>query len=442
MENSNKSQNNYEDSALYNNKVISDKTTIKNFGLVIAAVALFVIGVITGRSVDADKVFNFDRVAKNSKVEIKGDTKGEGLSDDIDFNLYWEVWSTISDRYVDSSKTDEKLMFYNSVKGMVTAYEDPHTIFLSPEETESFNDSSSGNFFSGIGAELGYEGGWPIIVTPLKGSPALAAGIKAGDKIMKVDDYEVSPNDSIFDLVTKVRGERGTDVVLTVLHRGDSTPVEITITRADITIPSMELEIEDGYAILELSRFTESTTRAWQEKWDAAVKQVGESKAKGLIIDLRGNPGGYMDSAIYAAGEFLPEGKIVMQQEDRNGHVREHKVLRKGKLQNIPVIILINEGSASASEILAGALQKNNRATVIGVESFGKGTAQDVVEFADGSSLHVTVLKWLLPDGKWISEENKVVPDIKVERTDDDFKAGLDPQMDRALVEIAKMKAK
>lgn len=422
-----------EQHSLYPDKSQSDDKAIKKVGYVIFVVMLFVAGVITGRSVKGLDAFNVSNVLNDSKLEIKGDAKGDSAPASIDFDLYWRVWDATSARYVDEEKTDESKMFYDSIKGMVSAYGDPHTIFLDPTETSDFNNSNSGNFFSGIGAELGYADNWPIIVSPLKGSPALEAGIRPGDKILAVDGVDVKVDDSIFELATIIRGEKGTDVVLTVLHKGDTQPVDVTITRDSITVPSMEVTMDGDTAVLEVSRFTEASVAEWRSKWDSAVDEVVAQGAKGLVLDLRGNPGGYMDAASYAASEFLSKGEIVLQQEDRNGHVREDKVVREGKLQEIPVVILINGGSASASEILAGALQKNDRATVVGEESFGKGTAQDVVEFDDGSSLHVTVLKWLLPDGTWINEDNKIVPDNVVELTDEDFKEGLDPQMDKAL---------
>lgn len=422
-----------EQKTLYPDKSNSDDQAIKKVGYGILAVMLFVVGIVTGRSVKGLDAFNISNVINNSPVTIKGDSAGDSAPAEIDFDLYWQVWSATSDRYVDVEKVNEEEMFYDSIKGMVTAFGDPHTIFLDPTETSQFNDSNSGNFFSGIGAELGYQDNWPIIVSPLKGSPALASGIKPGDKILGVDGVDVKVGDSIYDLATTIRGEKGTDVVLTVLHKGDDKPVDITITRDSITVPSMEVTMDGDIAVLEVSRFTEASVAEWRSKWDSAVNEVIAQDAKGLVLDLRGNPGGYMDAASYAAGEFLEKGKIVLQQEDRNGHVQEDKVIRNGKLQDIPVVILVNGGSASASEILAGALQKNDRAVVVGEESFGKGTAQDVVEFNDGSSLHVTILKWLLPDGTWINQDNKIVPDKSVELTDDDFKNGIDPQMDKAL---------
>jgi len=422
--------------SLYPDKKNTDEVALKKIGIVIGAVALFVIGIITGRSVDGLDSFdalNISNIIKKSDVKIVGDKEGDNAPSNIDFDLYWQVWGLVSDRFVDQGAIDNRKMFYESVKGMVSAQGDPHTIFLDPDETQAFNDSSTGSYFSGIGAELGYAEGWPIIVSPLKGSPAKAAGILAGDAILAVDGVDVTADDSILDLVTIIRGEKGTTVTLTVLHKGEQEKVDIDIVRDDITVESMEVTIENGIAIIELSRFSDASLREWNNNWDNIVNEISKNNVEGIVLDLRGNPGGFMDAAAYAASDFLSKGSIVFQQEDRDGHVTEEKVSRKGNLLDIPIVILVNGGSASASEILAGALQKNNRAMVVGEESFGKGTAQEVLEFDDGSSLHVTVMKWLLPDGTWISQDNKIEPDNIVELTVDDFKEGFDPQMDKAL---------
>jgi len=418
---------------LYPDKMNADESALKKIGIVIGAVILFVVGIITGRSVDGLDSFDVSNIINHSDVKIVGDIDGANAPENIDFDLYWQVWGLTSDRFVDQTSIDNKKMFYESIKGMVSASGDPHTIFLDPTETKAFNDSNTGNYFSGIGAELGYADGWPIIVAPLKGSPAKEAGILSGDAILAVDGVDVTADDSIFDLVAVIRGEKSSIVTLTVLHDGETEPIDIEIVRDDITVESMDVVVENGIAVIGVSRFTDASLREWNNNWDNVVKSVIDQGATSIVLDLRGNPGGFMDAAAYAASDFLKEGALIFQQEDRDGHISEEKVSRKGRLLDIPVIVLVNSGSASASEILTGALQKNNRATVVGEESFGKGTAQEVLDFDDGSSLHVTVMKWLLPDGTWINKENKIKPDNVVELTPDDFKEGIDPQMDKAL---------
>lgn len=423
---------------LYSMDHVSESTMMKWLGTAVIAVLIFVSGVISGRAFDIGLGDFQVSDLWDGSVNVTGDKQGIGIIEDIDFDLYWTIWNTLEERFVTEEDVQEDKLFYDSIKGMVGSLGDPHTIFLDPDETEAFNDSNAGNYFSGIGAELGYEDGEIIVIAPLKGSPAIKAGIRPGDRITGVDGEPFGSDETIFDAVFKIRGEKGTTVTLTVVHRGDESPSEIPIVRDEITVPSMDFVYneQEDVAIIEISRFTEASLSAWQSKWDKMVEATIDSGAKGLVIDLRGNPGGYMDAAIYAAGDFLEEGSVALQQEDRDGHVREHKILREGRLLKMPVVLLVNEASASASEILAGALQKNDRAMVVGVESFGKGTAQEVLDFTDGSSIHITVIKWLLPDGTWISEENKIVPDKVVELTDEDFKAGSDPQLDGALSEF------
>ncbi len=400
----------------------------------ILIVGIFLIGFLSGRFVD---IPGFSGGYKSEYV-ITGDKQGEIKS--IDFDLFWRVWNTLGASYVDASKIDEQKMFYGAIKGLVNSFDDSATIFLDPDDTESFNEGNAGKFFEGIGAELGYENGQIVVIAPLTGSPAQKAGIKSGDVILKVDGEDIKPSETIYDVVQKIRGEAGSDVVLTILHKGALQVEEITITRSKITVPSMEVKVpkEDSSLIMiDLGRFTDESLGAWQKAWDGAVSEVVNSDAKGLILDLRGNPGGYFDAAIYAANEFLPKGTVVSMQEDRQGDRSSYKVTRNGKLLDIPVVILVDGGSASASEILAGALQKNERAVVVGENTYGKGTAQSIIPFSNGSSLHITVYKWLLPDGVWLNRDNPIKPDFVVELTVDDITEGDDLQLQKA-VEILK----
>lgn len=406
----------------------------KLVGVAILVVITFSLGIFAGRQVESGFV---DALDPTKIVRFTGDTNGGDIDiENVDFGLFWNVWKQMTSDYVDKEKVDEKEMFYGAIQGMVNSYGDPATLYLTPEETAAFNDSTAGNLFSGIGAEMGYKDGLIVIISPLKGSPASSAGIQPGDVVLAVDGVDVTTNDSLFDIVLKIRGEEGTDVTLTVLHTDESTPVDITITRGQITVSSMEFKLSEkdpSIAIFDVSRFTEADLRSWQNKWDQMVSQFQESNAEALIIDLRGNPGGFFNAAVYAANEFLKEGTIVSKQQDQRGAVTDFTVTRKGKLLDVPVVVLVNNGSASASEIMSGALQKNNRATVVGIPTYGKGTAQDVRSFPDGSSLHITTLKWLLPDGTWINPDDPIIPDVNIDLTDEDFKQGIDPQMDSAI---------
>lgn len=405
-------------------------------GIMILVVSVFALGLMGGRllgndvarvSTDRSRLFNFQGDLNDSESRI-----AEGS---IDFDLYWEIWNTMKYQYVDEKSVDEKEMFYGSIKGMVNSYGDPATIFLDPDETEAFTKGSAGNYFSGIGAELGYRENRVVVIAPLGGSPAEAAGMKAGDIITSIDGEDLKSNETIYDIVMKIRGERGTDVKIKVFRPSDNSSKDFTIKRGDITVPSMSYEESDkkGVYIIDISRFTEASMREWTAKWDETVDSVLAEDPKAVVIDLRGNPGGYFDAAVYAAEEFLEKDTVVAMQQDRAGKKQVYKVKRNGRLKDIPVIVLVNEGSASASEILAGALQSSDRAKIVGVNTYGKGTAQSIIDYPDGSSLHITVLIWLLPDGTWLNKDNPIIPNKVVEISDEQFKAGEDPQLEEAL---------
>lgn len=405
----------------------STKQNNKNnsiIGLGILLVCVFTLGLVVGRNVDSDTTF----------LNIAS-------SKDLDLSMFWRVLDITRDSYVDSSKMKNEDLVYGAIKGMVNSLDDPATVFLTPEETEEFNSASEGKYFEGIGAELGYDNGQIIVVTPLEGSPAKEVGIRPGDYILKIDDYELTSEDTVYDAVSKIRGESGTEVVLNILHKGDLKPVDITIVRREITVPSITLEYtgeNDDIALLKVSRFTESTYSEWVRNWDSKVSEIITSKISKMILDLRGNPGGFFDAAIYAGDEFLPEGFVISKQSDGKNNIQEYASTIRGNLESIEVVVLVNEGSASASEILAGALQNADRAEIIGEKTFGKGTAQKIYDLSDGSSLHLTTLRWLLPNGEQINRESSVKPNVEIELTNDDFVRGLDPQLMKALEILAK----
>ncbi|WKZ31356.1 MAG: S41 family peptidase [Candidatus Dojkabacteria bacterium] len=411
-------------------------------GIAILVVSVFAVGLMTGRVWSSESIKSSTSGSK--LFDFTGDTNDDGGNlttsgkNALDFDMYWKIWNTMKYDYVDEMSVDEKEMFYGSIKGMVNSYGDPATIFLDPEETEAFTKGSAGNYFSGIGAELGYRDNRIVVISPLDGSPAEAAGLKAGDILLAVDDTEIKSNDTIYDVVLKIRGEAGTDVKIEIYRASEGKNREMTITRGDITVPSMSYEEseESGIYVIDLSRFTEASLADWVKIWDQTISEIEEKNPKGIILDLRGNPGGFFDAAVYAAEEFVGKGKVIAMQEDRAGQRDEYVADREGRFTDIPMVVLVNEGSASASEILSGALQQSGRATVIGVNTYGKGTAQSIIDYPDGSSLHITVLKWLLPDGTWLNTDNPIEPDIVVEISDEQFKAGEDPQLEKALEEL------
>ena len=341
-------------------------------------------------------------------------------------DLYWEVWNTLRDEYVDRGKYNDEEMIYGSIKGLVNSYEDPATVFLDPKETADFNDQSAGKLYEGIGAELAKRDGLIKVVTPIKGSPAEAAGLKVGDIIIKLDQEEIKVSDTVYDVVAKIRGEAGTDIVLTVLRQGENEIIDIKITRGKIVVPSVTVKKPSDYsdefssydentAVISVSRFTDDTPGIWNSEWDKAVNQVIKSDKKNIIIDLRNNPGGFFNAAIYSLEEFFDNGVLLAKQSDRDGKETLFISERAGKLRDKNIVVLVNEGSASASEIFAGAIKHYGRGKIIGTKTYGKGTAQIVIPFSDSSSLHITTAKWLLPSGQWINPDDPVHPDVEID---------------------------
>lgn len=399
-------------------------TFLNLFGLFIVIICVFSVGFLSGKiwGGEEERSEIFEVIGRKENPEVT----------ELNFALFWDVWSTLQDYYVEKDISEQD-MYYGAIKGMVDGIGDPVTIFLTSEETNEYKKGNQGKF-EGIGAELGYEGGSIVVVAPLEGSPAIEAGLRSGDRIFKVDGEDITSK-NIFKVVSMIRGEQGTEVVLSVLHKGDFEAVDVNITRGEITVPSIDYEVKnDGeYIVIDVDRFTEVSAAAWQNQWDETVSDVLAENPKGIILDLRGNPGGYFSSAVWAAGEFLESGSVVSKQQDRDKRTNDFIVQRDGRLLDIPVVVLVDGGSASASEILAGALKYYDRVYIIGEETYGKGTAQEIIDFSDGSSMHITTLKWLLPDDSWLNPENVIEPDKVVELTTDDFTNGDDPQMKAAI---------
>ena len=327
----------------------------------------------------------------------------------INFGLFWDTWSKLQERYVDQKKIDPKKMYYGAIKGMVASVEDPYTFFLTPEENKQTKDDLGGKF-EGIGAQLGLKDNRIVIIAPLKKSPAEMAGVKAGDIINKVDDVSTK-NWTLTQAVSKIRGPKNTKVKLT-LERNNKEIV-VTIVRQQIIIASVELSYDKNIAVLKVNQFGDNTNDEWNKAVDEIKSKWLNKQIKGLVLDLRDNPGGYLESSVYLASEFLPLGKLVVKQEATLYGDKEYRVSKIGKLQDIPLSILIDKGSASASEILAGALRDHKRAQLIGEKSFGKGSVQEALDLKEGAGLHVTVAKWILPNGDWINSKG-IEPKIKI----------------------------
>jgi carboxyl-terminal processing protease len=350
----------------------------------------------------------------------------------VDFAMFWQVWDMVSVDYL-HRPVDAQQMVYGAISGMVSSLGDPYSSYLPPKVNEIVNGDLTGNY-EGVGAELGIKDSQLVVISPLDGSPAKAAGVKAGDKILEIN------GDSTFgltvtDAVSRIRGTANTQVKLTLQTSADK-PRTVAITRGVINMPSISWkDMGDGVAYIRVSRFYGEDTN---KDWDKVVSElnIGMKQLDTIIVDLRDNPGGYVGSAVHIAGEFY-RNKPVYFQELATGEQKEFDTQRVGAFDNVPVVyVLINGGSASASEIVAAALRDNIGAKLLGTKSFGKGTMQTAQDFDDGSGLHLTIAKWLTPKKEWVHTVG-IQPDIVVEMTDEDRNNGRDPQLDKAL-ELAK----
>lgn len=349
--------------------------------------------------------------------------------EEVNFSLFWEAWRQVEDKYVDIGDVDREKMVRGAISGMVSSIGDPYTVFFDPEETKVFYEDASGQF-EGVGMEIGIRDGVLQIISPLKGTPAEKAGLRAGDKIFKIDDY-ITNEMKIEEAVSFIRGQRGTSVTLTVYRDGWDLSREFEIKRDVIKIPSLELDFLSNEEIshIKLFNFSEKSSNDFSE---AAIR-VLNSSAKGIILDLRNNPGGYLDQAEKIANWFLEEGQVIVVGDYGGRREKEYyKARGNGKLTDYPIVILINQGSASASEILASAIRDNLGSKIVGEKSFGKGSVQEMTSLSDGSSIKISVAKWLTPNGDLITNVG-LMPDVVVEKTEEDHEAENDPQLDRAI---------
>lgn len=349
------------------------------------------------------------------------------LFSEVDFELFWKVWNLVESKYVANGELDRQEMFLGAVAGLVDSLGDPYSVFFPPKEAEIFESSVRGNF-EGVGMEIGKRDGVLTVIAPLKGTPAERGGIRAGDQILKINDMSTA-DITVDEAVNLIRGERGTFVKFYIFREGEEEPIEIEVARDVIEIPVLETEQKEG-GIFVISFYNFSARSA--ETFREALREMIRSGSTKMIIDLRGNPGGYLEAAVDISSWFLPMGEIVAREEFGSGE--EHLYRSRGYdiFENLPLVILIDRGSASASEIMAGALNEHGIATLVGEKTYGKGSVQELVDLDGGSSLKITIAKWLTPNGRSISEEG-LDPDVEVEYTKEDFDAGRDPQMDKAM---------
>lgn len=352
---------------------------------------------------------------------------GTANEKNANFGVFWDAWQTIEENYYKNGEVSNQEKVYGAISGLVRSLGDPYSEFFAPSDSEKFEEDIQGNF-GGIGAELGIRNDQVVVISPLKDSPAMRAGLKAKDIILAVDSKPTQGLD-IDDAVKNIRGEVGTKVTLTVFRDEWEKPQDIIITRDIITIPTLEYEMkEGGIAYINLYSFNSNSNPLFFE----SVTKALSSGSKGMILDLRDNPGGFLDVAVDLAGWFLPRGTLVVSEREKDGEMVKLYSTGNAALKNLPLVILVNNGSASASEILAGALRDQRSTKLVGEKTYGKGTVQQLLPLVDDSSVKITIANWVLPKGD-IIEGKGIVPDYEVEITEEDVEAERDSQLIKAI---------
>lgn len=388
---------------------------------------LGVIFVVTaGSSFAGGVVFsNQDSTVTLEDGSVIGIGEVKRISDDVDFQLFWDVWDILHEDYLRAPVSDKDLL-YSAIDGLVKGVGDPYSRFFDPRSAEGFQTDLAGKF-EGIGAEIGIKDDFVVVVAPIVDSPASNAGVRSGDIIYTIDDVETRGM-SVEEAVRRIRGPGGTVVKLNVQHLDAEELVEIPITRDVIEISSVKWEVrDDGIAVINIYFFNEDTAR----NFNKAVVDILANGAKSIVVDMRNNPGGFLDRAVSISGEWVGNKTVVFEKLE-DGSLIPLDAQGTARLASLQTVVLVNGGSASATEIVAGALQDYEKATIVGEQTFGKGSVQEYREFGDGSGLKLTIAEWLTPKGRSIQDDG-ITPDEIVEYTKEDFEAGADPQFDRAI---------
>lgn len=410
------------------------KSVVFYSGAVLLIIA-FAAGFWAGKK-DASVVSTAAEQTEKNYGQVAGqkDEVPDYLSKDVDFKIFWDVWSKIQEKYVDRPVGETKLL-YGALSGLVAGLGDPFSTFMEPQTAGDFQESLAGKF-EGIGAEIGIRNEVLTVVSPLPESPAEKAGLLAADVILSIDGFSTE-NIDVNDAVDRIRGDKGTVVNLKIYRPKDQKTMDIAVTRDEIKIVSVQLQKFDQiqYEILgdqrvELIKVTNFNADT-MDRFNQAVDQVVADNPDGLILDLRSNPGGYLDAAISMSNAWVEAGKTVVI-EKFNDDQKVNLASENPQLNKFKTVVLVNGGSASGSEIVAGALQDHKLATLIGEKTFGKGSVQQLEDLADGSAIKLTIARWLTPNGRTIDKEG-IMPDIVVEKTQKDFDEGKDPQLDRAM---------
>ncbi len=401
-----------------NNKTHTSRVLIIFIALFFSAI-FFVFGFSIGKTQETVSV-PFDLAIIENK---------EG-NEDVDFALFWDVWDLVKEKYVDHDSLEAQEMINGAINGMLSATGDPYTVFLDEEQFTALSEDLNGSF-EGIGAEVGVKDGILTIITPLEESPAQKSGLRAGDKVIEIDG-ESTAELTIDEAVKKMRGERGTELQLKIFRITDeeTDTKDIVVVRDTIHIDSVRVDfLDDNIAHIKLMQFGEDTIK----EFNKIIAQIKQNQSKGIIIDVRNDPGGILHTAVVLSSKFLPNNAVVVMEEDAKGKRKNLYTTGAHPFVNMPVVILINEGSASASEILAGALRDNrDDVIIVGKQSYGKGSVQELIPTSIATAAKITVAKWLTPNGEQINEVG-IAPDEEVEYTNDDYENENDPQLDKAI---------
>ncbi len=402
--------------------------------------ALIVIGVSFGAG------FSYGLKAQPEAQKVTSlENKETGKPASVNFAPFWKAWNILNEKYVSSATTtSDEDKVWGAIEGLAASLKDPYTVFFPPENNKLFTSEISGNF-EGVGMEIGIKNDIITVIAPLKDTPAAKAGIIPGDKILKIDDLQTFGM-KVEEAIKHIRGKKGTEVKLSILREGKKEPLEAKVTRDTIAIPTIDTEFKhmilsqkdatpeglqkNGVFTIRLYSFSQTSPDLFRE----ALRKFIEARTDKLILDLRGNPGGYLEAAVDMASWFLPPGKVVVSEDfGKNAPPVFYRTHRDAIFnKNLKLIILVNNGSASASEILAGALQEYGIATLVGTPTFGKGVVQELIDITPETSLKVTVARWLTPKGRSISQKG-ITPDVEVKMTPEDVAKGKDLQMESAV---------
>ena len=385
------------------------------------------LGVVIGGAFVAGYFSGYRNIPELLKVGAGISHTETAVETTADFEPFWKAWNILKDKYVGEGITDQERV-WGSIEGLAAAYGDPYTTFLPPQESEAFQEDISGEF-SGVGMEIALRDGILTVVAPLKGTPAYKAGVLSGDKIVEIEGKSTQGM-SVEGAIGRIRGERGTPVQLTLYRKDATEPLHVEIIRDVIQVPIIETEEKDGVFVIHFYTFTATSPLLFRN----ALQEFVASNTRKLVLDLRGNPGGYLDAAVDIASWFLPRGKVIVKEDFGDGKGDEFRSKGYDIFSDSPIdmVILIDSGSASASEILAGALREHGVARLVGVRSFGKGSVQELVPVTDKTSLKITIARWLTPEGVSISD-NGVMPDIEVLYDPKAREEGKDNQLETAI---------